>query len=84
MKTKYHSSNAQVVMLKGLHRLRLEDIGAIVGIQPTSVAKWFLDPDNPHYRKAPYEAVLLLKKKYSLEVDLLDERKTYGLDRENP
>ncbi len=67
MKTKFNDTNAQIAVIRALHRLSNSDIAKISGIRSDSVSRWFLDPRSKFYRKAPYEVAHKLGKIYSTD-----------------
>ncbi|MGJ3499917.1 hypothetical protein [Piscirickettsia salmonis] len=66
-RTKHNLSNAQIVVLRALHHLTVEDIANITGKKVRTISGWLSNPDSKNYRRAPDDAVMKLRDIYSLE-----------------
>lgn len=66
-RTKHNLSNAQIVVLRALHHLTVEDISEITGKKIRTVSGWLSNPNSKNYRRAPDDAVMKLREIYSLE-----------------
>ncbi|QGP56948.1 hypothetical protein PsalMR5_04422 (plasmid) [Piscirickettsia salmonis] len=66
-RTDHNFSNAQIIVLRALHHLTVEDIMKITGAKQRTITSWLANPSSQNYRRAPDNAIMKLREIYSLE-----------------